>query len=274
MALTQLDDRTRTRIRRRLVHPAWKIGGSVVVVAMLVFGAVQVVVALAHEERTIETEFPAEGVAAIEVDNGAGGPVEIIGTSSESDSITVRAHVSDGMRKTGHRERVVGDRLVLESSCPDLFSDFCRVSYTVRVPEDLDVLVSVDSGHVTVTDIAGDVSVSSEESGIDLARIGGTVRARSHAGGIEATELTAPQLEAASDAGRVSAEFTEAPQSVAVDSDAGSVEVVVPPGESYNVTADSVVGSESVDVVSDPSSPRSITASTQAGSVTVRYSGE
>jgi hypothetical protein len=91
---------------------------------------------------------------------------------------------------------------------------------------------------------------------------------------VRAEGLRAGAVEASSDAGSVRLFFDEAPTDVVADSDAGSVEVVVPDdGEPYRVTADSDSGSVTTDVDQSRDASRSIVATTDAGSATVRYAG-
>jgi hypothetical protein len=247
----------------------WRVGGGLFVAAMLVFGVGQFIVALAHEQRTLDRSFPAAGIGTIEVHNGADGSVEVIGT--DTDTIRVRSEVHDGLRKTNHSERVEGDRLVLRSSCPVLLSQHCSVSYEIEAPAGVSIDVGTDGGHLSVSDIDGNVDVTNDAGGIELARIGGLVQAHSDAGGIDAVDLRSDRLTASSDAGSVRVDFDEPPQAVVATSDAGAIEVVVPRGGTYNVTADSDAGSTNVDVDTSSSAEQTIVATTDAGSVVVRY---
>ena len=247
----------------------WRVGGGLLVAVILVFGVGQVIVALAHEQRTHHSSFPAAGIGTIEVHNSADGSVEVIGTATET--IRVRAHIHDGLRKTNHSQRVEGDRLVLESSCPVLLSQHCSLSYEIEAPAGVSVEVHTDGGHLSVSDIDGNVDVSNDAGGIELARIGGWVQAHSDAGGIDGVGLTSDVFTATSDAGSVRVDFDEPPQAVEARSDAGSVEVVVPRGNAYNVTADSDAGSTTVDVDTSAAAERTVVATADAGSVVVRY---
>jgi hypothetical protein len=260
------------RPRRPPVPRAWKALGSLVAAGLLATGVYQIVVGLAHEEYTFERQFDAAGVTAIEVDNGADGTVRIVG--SDTDTITVAARVSDGLRSTGHRERIDGDRLLLDSTCPIFGSSFCRVTYTIETPRDLDVVVREDNSGITVSDVTGDVDARSENGGLELARIGGSVTAHSDNGEVSARGLDASDVEASSDNGSVRLDFDRAPQRVVVDSDNGEVEVVLPQGdEAYNVETETDNGTMSMEVRTDPFGSRTIAATTDNGDVTVRYSG-
>jgi hypothetical protein len=252
------------------VRLAWKILGSLVAVPALLFGSVQIASALAHEERTEVVEVDASGLERVEVDNGTGS-VRIVGVE-DADAVTVTARISDGWRKTGHSVERDGDRLVVEASCPILFSQWCNVRYTIEMPSDLAALVDADNGSVTVTDLAADVEASSDNGRVEVARIEGDVRLDSDNGSVIATDLRTSTIEATSDNGRVSLELVAAPRTVIADSDNGSVEIVLPEtDELYRVEASSDNGTVSAPIRQDPDSDRSITATSDNGDVTIAY---
>ena len=80
----------------------------------------------------------------------------IVGT--DTDEISVEAEVSDGLRDTGFRHEVVGSTLELHGSCPSIGSMWCRVTYRIEVPRDLDIDVDTDDGRVDVSNVDGDLS--------------------------------------------------------------------------------------------------------------------
>ena len=257
------------------VQRFWRIGGTIVAVLLLPWGVVQAVAQWAHEEHDEHHVFPAEGIRLIEV-HSANGEVRIVGSEpdeggSRGDEIRVTAHVSEGLRSTGHSERVVGDRLVLEATCPLLFSSFCTVIYTVETPPDVDLVVRSDRG-ATIEGMEGDVDVSADEGSIELARLRGAVRADADQGAVRASGLRSAEVDASSDQGEVFLRFLEVPQRVVAESDQGDVEVVVPDGdELYALTTDSDQGNVDREIRADPRSDRSITATTDQGDVIVRY---
>jgi hypothetical protein len=253
-----------------MIRRTWRVGGAVFAALMLVLGAAQTIVTLAHEQRTVERTFPADGIQTVEVHNRGGGAVELVG--SERDTVRVVAHIDDGLRETDHSERIEGDRLVLESSCPLLLTQHCNVSYVVEAPAGVNVVIRTDAGHISVGDIDGDVDVGNDVGGIDLTRIGGSLQVHTDAGGINAVGLTGSHVTAASDAGRVSVDFDRAPQTVVATSDAGAIDVVLPPGDAvYQVTGDSDAGDVTTEVRTDPFADRTIVATSNAGAVTIRY---
>lgn len=259
------------------VQRFWKIGGSVVAAVLLPWGVLQAVAQWAHEEHTEDLTFPADGIRLIEV-HSADGEVRIVGGDGDSsgsgdrgDEIAVTAHISEGLRSTGHTERIEGDRLVLEATCPLIFSSFCTVDYTVEAPSDVDVLVRSDRG-ATIEGIDGEVDVKSDQGGIDLARLRGPVRADADQGSVRASGLRSTDVVASSDQGEVFLRFLDVPRRVVAESDQGDVEVVVPDSdELYALTTDTDQGSVTRDIRADPRSDRSITATTDQGDVILRY---
>lgn len=234
--------------RRGPVRVLWNVFGALLLVGALSWGAYQVVVLLAHEERTEVASY--RGVETIDVSNGA-GPVRIV--AGDSDDVVVTSRISDGLRSTGNRHAVANGVLELRASCPNFGSDFCYVGYTIEVPRDIAVVAR--SGHDSVT----------------LSGLAGSVRASSDNGRVEATDLRSASVEADSDNGRVELQFTEAPTTVTATADNGSVEVIVPnDGEAYRLDVESANGSTTEAVPVNSASSRSITVQTDNGRATVR----
>lgn len=232
------------------VRSLWKVFAAMLVLGAFTWGTFQVVTLIAHEERTERTAYDAAAITGLDVDSAAGS-VTVLG--GDTDEIVVTARISDGLRSTGESQRVVGGVLELRTTCPNFGSDWCRVSYDVVVPRDLDVTIDADNGSV------------------DLRSLSGTVTATTDNGGVEGEDLRAEQVTADSDNGRVALTFTAAPRAVVATSNNGSVEVVVPnDGVAYRLDMDTDNGSQNLDLPTDPSSTRSLTLRTDNGSVTAR----
>ncbi len=107
------------------------------------WGTFNVVELIAHDERTERFTVPAGQLTRLVVDNDTGSII-IVGTTS--DEISVEAEVSDGLRDTGFSHEIAGSTLELRGSCPPVGSMWCRVTYRVEVPRDLDVEVNADDG--------------------------------------------------------------------------------------------------------------------------------
>jgi hypothetical protein len=257
-----------TRVRR-----LWKVGGAALAVILLPYGVVQAVTQLAHEERTEIHEFPADGVRTIEI-HSSNGTVRVVGDDSgggQGGTISVTAHISDGLRSTGHHERVEGDRLVLDSSCPMFFSSFCEVTYTVETPPDVDVEVRSSMG-VTVEGIEGDVDVQTAQGTVELARIDGDISTDTDQGAVRASGLRSEEVEATTDQGEVLLRFDEPPRRVTADSDQGDVEIVLPEDDTeYKLSTDTDQGSVEREIRNGPNGTNPIRATTDQGDVILRY---
>lgn len=248
----------------------WRIGGTLVVAPLLLFGVVQVVVLLAHERRDVESTYDAADLRTVEIMNGSGGRVEVVGT--DGDEVRIEARIDHGLRGTSYDERIEGDRLVVSSSCPHFMTVHCMVSYRVEMPASLELVVGNDAGSILVSDIDAAVDVRTDAGRVEAARIGGTLQAHSDAGSVSGVGLRSDHVTAGSDAGAVSLDFAEAPVAVVATSDAGMVDVIVPgDGEAYNVTADSNAGNVNTAVATSPSAERTIVATSDAGAINVRY---
>ena len=253
------------------VRGLWKVFAALMVIGAFVSGTFQIVTLLAHEERTVETSYPAAGITGIDVAT-ATGSVRVVAT--EGDAIEVTAEISEGFRSTGEFQEVVGDTLELRGTCPNFGSDWCRVSYEISLPASLDVRIDADDGSVDVIGVAGDVDVDNDDGSIELTGLDGTLTASNDDGRIVGEDLRSANVTADTDDGRVSLTFAAAPTSVVATSNNGSVTVVVPDdGEAYRLDMQTDNGSRDEAVRTDPSSPRSIVIRTDNGSVAARTSG-
>ncbi len=250
----------------------WRLAGVVVAVPALALGLVQVTGVLAHEEHTTVTEVPAAGLDTLEVHNSAGG-VRVIGTDDVG-TITVTAHISDGLRPTGHkvtRDRA-GGRLVLDGTCPLITDTWCSVSYTVEVPRRMALDLRTD-GAIRAADVDGPIHVATDQGRITLERVRGPVDLQTDQGTIAASGLAGGQARAHSDQGDVRLSFRTSPRTVDAQTDQGDVEVVLPDDEGVAFAVDTHTdqGAISDDIRQDPSSDRTIRAHSDQGDVTLRY---
>lgn len=208
-------------------------------------------VASGFARASAQESFTAGGVRAVHVRADA-GQVRVVRAAGDDVEVSVTAE-GTWRTPTTVRERD-GGTLLLSARCDTPAAlGRCEVSYTVEVPDGVDVDLEVSAGRVSV-------------DGVD-----GEVLARSHAGEVELTDLRSERVDAASDVGRVAVTFAEPPASVRASSETGAVEVTLPAGgEPYAVDATSDVGGTVVDVRTDPASPRSVVARTAVGHVSVR----
>jgi hypothetical protein len=138
-----------------------------------------------------------------------------------------------------------------DGDCPHQHFGQCSVDYSVRVPAATAVEITADAGTVQVTGLSGDLTVTSD------------------AGRVEATGLASEHTKVTADAGRVSLAYRQPPASVDVQADAGTVEVILPTGDSYAVDATTDAGRVTVEVPQDKAAPRTITAHSDAGAVQI-----
>jgi hypothetical protein len=249
------------------VRLAWRIAGSLAGAALLVGGVSQTVSLLAHEEHTEQLSFPAAGVEVVDIELNSGS-VDI--TAADVDEISVTARISDGLRSTGHDERLEGNRLVLRGTCPLWLSTFCSVHYDVTVPREVDVRAELSEGRLQVVGTVGSIDASSSDGSISLVDVEGDVEVSSDNGSLEGDGLVADTVLADTDNGGIDLGFAEAPTFVTARSDNGSVELRLPDVDGgYRVDMDTDNGSTDLGVATDPASDRHITATTDNGNIRV-----
>lgn len=230
------------------------------VVVLRALGALGVVTAVAVSStgfatslaRTDErsTSTPAPGLRVVEVEVDA-GTVEVVRGRGAAEVVS---EVAGSWTLPGTSSERVGDRLLLTGSCGhDLLQNRCRTSYTLRLPDDVELVLSSSAGEVLV------------EGG------SAPVTAMTSAGRVAMTDLSSAVVRASSSTGQVSLEFVAPPEQVEAVTATGVVEVVVPDdGTAYDVQADSSVGAFDVSVPTEVGAARRIVARTSVGAVEVR----
>ena len=166
-------------------------------------------------------------------------------------SVTERLRYSKDAPKTEHR--VSGGTLELTAGrCGRKISlSECEARFEVQVPANTVVDIEVDAGQVDVRGLAGDLTVVTD------------------AGKVDATDLRSKRTRVESDAGAVLLRYAAVPDVVDARTDAGRIEVRVPPGTAYAVDASTDAGKTEIAVDRDATSPHKITARTSAGLVKV-----
>jgi hypothetical protein len=257
-------------LRGRGVRRAWLVVACLAAVPILALGAFQVAGMLAHEERTELTEVDAGDIDRLVVDNDAGS-IQVVGVDG-SDTITVHARISEGLRATGHQVSERDDMMVVRGSCPLFGSDWCEVDYTIEVPADMYVDVS-GAESVTVSDLTGGLVAHSVASVVDLSRVGGDVTVSANQGRLEATDLTADRVHARANQGSLSLEFAESPHEIVAEANQGRIDIVLPddPDVDYATETEANQGAVSDRINQSPRSDRSITARANQGNITIRY---
>jgi hypothetical protein len=256
-------------LKSRGLRRAWLAVACLAALPMLGMGVVQAASVLAHEEHSEVATVDATGIRRLDIDND-GGTTTVVGVDGARE-ITVRAHISEGMRSTGHRVYQRDGTLFVDGSCPLFASEWCAIDYAIEVPSDVYVDV-FGAEAITVSDVTGGLRANSGSS-VSLARVGGEVDIQSDQGRLEATDLTATRLRAYVDQGRVSLDFAESPEEVAVTADQGSVEILLPDDEGvyYATSTKADQGSVRDEINRDLRSDRSITVEADQGSITIAY---
>ena len=187
-------------------------------------------------------------------------------------SITVRAHISDGLRATGHGVETRDGVLHVRGSCPVIGSEWCNVDYTIEMPADLYVSAT-GRGGVSATDLDGGLDARSRSSRVNLLRVGGDLTVETDEGSIVGDDLRTERVDASTDQGSLRLTFVTSPNSVLTEADQGSIDVVLPdePGVYYAVDAQSDQGSVTSAVREKSDSDRSLTAEADQGSITIGY---
>lgn len=232
-------------------RPAWRIVASVLTLAALLWGTINVVNLLAHGEQHLTRTFAADGIVRIDVSTDRGS-VRVLAT--DRDDIHLSAYLSDGLGGTDNAIRRRGDRLLIDGACNFPVAYWCTASYTLRVPRDVKLVLWSGSGDVTVSGATADVDLTSLHGSIDASR------------------LRSEYARASSEHGHVTLRFATAPMQVQASAAHGDVTVVVPRGsESYHVDLASDHGSTDSTVRTDPTGRRTIDASSEHGDVIVRH---
>jgi hypothetical protein len=253
----------------RGVRRAWLIVASVAGVSLLLTGTIQVTSLIAHEVTTEVSEIPAAGVSLLDIDNEAGA-TRVVGVDG-AETISVRASISNGLRKPGHEVSRDGDTLVVEASCPIIGSQWCAVDYTVEVPSDMDIDADT-RGRLTITDLTGELRLDADQGSVDLARVGGDITVSASQGSVDAVDLTATRVSAEANQGRLDLAFATSPNEIVAEANQGSVTILLPDEDVFYATqTEADQGSATSDIREDPTADRTITAESNQGSITITY---
>lgn len=245
----------------------WLVVGSIAAVATLAFGTVQAVSLLAS--TTEETTSSFEGARHLVVRNDAGS-VRL--SPSPTGTITVRREETRGLSKPKYRERMDGDRLVLDADCPPAFSSYCDVVLEIAVPAGVDVDASGGGGSVRAEGLDADLRLRSSGGSVTVVGGGPSLDLDSSGGSVNVEAGRAATVKARSSGGSVRVRSAIVPATIDARSSGGGVTVELPDDPTaYRVDATSSGGSARTQVRTDPTSDRRITAHSSGGSVTVRY---
>jgi len=195
--------------------------------------------------------------------NDTTGSVSVSSGPGSEVSVTTTIHYSTSSPYITHT--ISGHALTLGySGCTD-----CSVAFTVTVPRTASVTIHVQTGHVSVASLAGDVSVGDDTGKVTLIGLTGNVSVRDGTGSVSGTGLSAKRASFQDGTGSIDVAFTAAPRQLSAVTGTGEVSVRVPSGTAYQVNASSKAGSVKVSVPQSPTVTHVITATTTTGAVSV-----
>ncbi|WP_203916219.1 DUF4097 family beta strand repeat-containing protein [Rugosimonospora africana] len=176
------------------------------------------------------------------------GKIEVM-AGGDRVKVTETVRYSDGEPRTSHTTD--GGTLRLTNGGCGGHVHVCAVDYRILVPAATSVNITNATGLVRLTNLSGDLNVSS------------------HAGAIEGTGLSSAHATVRGNAGHISLRYAAAPSRVTATDDAGAIEVRVPKDGSYVVDTSTDAGHISISVPQDPTAARTISAHTHAGKITI-----
>ena len=219
--------------------------------------------ALASAVSQCRVAAPAAGPAGQDARAAAGGSAGTAGPAAGAATRRVRA--------PGAREIVVdfdSGRLDLEAATGDVAAAAVELRWSGRPPS---LRHRFENGVLWIVSRCPEPRRRTDRCRVH-GRIsvpdGARVRANVDAGTIAAEDLNSPSFEASSGAGNLSASFLRPPSSVEMTTNAGILDLVVPPA-SYAVDAGAGVGLSSIEIPDDPTAPRRLLARAAVGQVRI-----
>jgi Putative adhesin len=250
------------------VRRAAIIGGALFAVLFIGWGAFSVVEFIARQKTTAPVSVDGS-VRHLIVDLDAGGMTLHGGATT---IVTGTRRVERSLRAPTFSETLTGDTLTVKSRCQSFVNGFCSVHYDLIVPAGVTVEATSSGGSLTVSDIAGDLTLSSSAGSVSVTGATGRLKLLSSAGSVKVSETRSTEINARSSAGSVKISLLVPPTNVDLSSSAGSATLELPrTSDAYDVDASSSAGSSTVDVDTATSSARKIRVRSSAGSVKVIY---
>ncbi|TPV95697.1 MAG: hypothetical protein B7733_08740 [Myxococcales bacterium FL481] len=147
---------------------------------------------------------------------------------------------SDTAMSLGIDAKLVDDTLHVSANCP-AGSGECWAGLRLDVPQHAEVSIAAGHGDVDVTDLLGDLHVSTGAGSVVLLGVGGTVRVEADGGDVMGANLLRGDTWATSESGDISLAFAEPPLVAGLGSVHGTVSLTVPRSQ-YDLFVDSVEG--------------------------------
>lgn len=236
-------------------------------------------------------------------------PVSAVRMETGSGSVKVRAGTAASIHRKvyylgdkpgGSTHFEGGDTLVLE----DCKQNNCSIDYDVVLPSGAKIIgkvgsgditvvgmaevgVQAGSGNITVRDVTGPVTVRASSGDVDLSGLGQAVVAEASSGDIkltnvkgDATLLSRSGSVIGNDlSGKTSVESSSgdvtltmsATTAVKATASSGNIQLHVPRGENYKVTAHTSSGDQNVNITNDPAARNLLDLDASSGDITVSY---
>jgi hypothetical protein len=194
-----------------------------------------------HSVETYRVLSPVRSLAL----SAAVSQVTITGSQQRTTSVTEQIWYSQ--RLPSFSRSLAGGTLSLGYTCPAEAD--CGVGYHIQVPRDTAVSVTLQSGSITLSGLAGPVTASTAT------------------GLISATGLSGDTVRLRTGSGEIIAGFTSPPTTLQATTQVGAINIGVPGTVLYNVTARATAYVINVNI--STSSPYTITAQAGTGAITV-----
>lgn len=255
---------------RRPGPNGWLVIGGVLTALVLATGAVSVAGWLGYRSQTeTKTYFAMIYDIAIELDMGD----VIVVPGEESGLVSITRRIAWSYQRPKITEQWDGQTLRISADCGVwlLAGPRCGVTYTVQVPFHVSVQARTSTGDITVNDIQGPLQLTTSTGDIRVTGAANELRLNSRTGDIVVSAITAPVVDASTGSGDIRLTLADSPMSVSARTTTGDVFIVVPPGPSYKVEANTSVGDTRITVRNDTWAGRSIVARTTTGDIDVSY---
>lgn len=258
-----------TQRSRNLV---WMISGVALAVLTLV-GITMLLTATRPEQQETQTQAYEQKITRLELDIDS-GDVKI--APSTNGKVSVERDLRWTSQKPGIQEEVAGETLRITSKCPQggtwWLNSRCSMGYTVKLPAGAAIELKVSAGIIDVRDMLGELHLDTSAGNIDVLNSVGKVFAETSAGNVTLKNAKSTDVDVRVSSGNVELGFAVAPKTVFTHVSSGNIEVTVPRGEAYKVTADTSAGQRTVNVDVNSAAERSIEVDTSSGNVVLQYS--
>ncbi|WP_232794357.1 MULTISPECIES: DUF4097 family beta strand repeat-containing protein [Pseudofrankia] len=245
--------------------------GALLAVALAIGAGLQAVNLTTGQERRDEHVTLPASVDRLEVRASSGN---LTLTAAAGDQAVVDARLSGTVHPPALKVDIDGHTARVHTDCSWQLLLSCDATLRLAVPAGVTVVARSSSGDVRAVGLTGSIDLHTSSGNVVADGCSGTARLTTSSGDVRATRLRAQTVYAHSSSGDVTVNLTVAPTDVEAATSSGDVRVTVPSGsETYDATAHTSSGSDSVRVAADPRSSRRIEVRSSSGDVSIRYAG-